>query len=123
MVKFEGQITAVGPHVSEFINSKLLVLFAEGAPEELSEFSILHNANGLAAPLAAGDTFYLDTTGYHILAVGEIANDNLASLGHVVLKFNGLLEPEMPGDICLEVQDIPSVEVGMSLRIEGRNDQ
>jgi PTS system glucitol/sorbitol-specific IIA component len=119
MVKFEGRVTVVGPYVSEFINSKLLVLFGEDAPEEVAEFSVLHNASGLSAPLAAGDTFYLDTTGFRVLAVGEIANDNLANLGHVVLKFNDLLEPEMPGDLCLQVRDIPPVVVGMTLRVEG----
>lgn len=119
MVKFEGQVTAVGPYVVEFIESKILVLFGESVPEELVEFSILHNGR-LIAPLMEGDTLYLDTKQYRVLAVGLIANDNLASLGHVVLKFNGLLEPEMPGDICLEVRDIPVITTGTVLRVEGQ---
>jgi PTS system glucitol/sorbitol-specific IIA component len=88
-------------------------------PEELAEFSILHNGR-LAAPLMEGDTLYLDSRPYRVLAVGLIANDNLTSLGHVVLKFNGLPEAEMPGDICLEVRDIPAITAGMVLRIEGQ---
>lgn len=118
MVKFEGQVTAVGPHVPEFIASKMLVLFGEDAPAELAEFSVLHNGQAVA-PLLEGDTFAIGMNRYRILAVGLIANDNLTTLGHVVLKFNGLLEPEMPGDICLEARELLSVEPGMVLRVEG----
>lgn len=118
MVKFEARVKAVGPHVSEFIASKMLVLFGEDAPEELAEFSILHDGRPVA-PLMEGDTLLIGTTRYHILAVGLIANDNLATLGHVVLKFNGLPEPEMPGDICLEAGELLPVEPGMILRVEG----
>jgi PTS system glucitol/sorbitol-specific IIA component len=67
-----------------------------------------------------GDTLYLDSRQYRLLAVGLIANDNLASLGHVVLKFNGLPEAGMPGDICLEARDIPAIKAGMVLRVEGQ---
>lgn len=120
MVKFEGQVVAVGPYVPEFIRSKILVLFGEDAPEELAEFSILHNGRPVA-PLLEGDTFSIGTNHYRILAVGLIANDNLATLGHVVLKFNGLLEPEMPGDICLEARELLPIEPGMVLRVEGES--
>jgi PTS system glucitol/sorbitol-specific IIA component len=48
-----------------------------------------------------------------VLAVGAVANQNLAALGHFIIKFNGATEPEMPGDICAEARSLPVLAVGM----------
>jgi PTS system glucitol/sorbitol-specific IIA component len=46
------------------------------------------------------------------LAVGSVASDNLLNLGHLDLKANGLVEPEMPGDVNVEATVLPSVQIG-----------
>ncbi|MFN8499174.1 MAG: PTS glucitol/sorbitol transporter subunit IIA [Anaerolineae bacterium] len=117
--KYEAQITAIGPLVDEFRDSGILVLFREGAPEELAEFSILHDGQELRAPVAPGDEIVLGDARFRVLAVGDVASANLASLGHLVMKFNDQTAPEMPGDVCLEARPIPPVAVGMSLKILG----
>ena len=119
MIKYEATITEIGPLVDEFIEHKILVLFGAEAPEELAEFSVLHDGTELHDPIAAGDTVHLDDHAYQVLAVGEVVNANLANLGHLILKFNGLDEPEMPGDVNVEDEDIPELGPGMKLRIEG----
>jgi glucitol/sorbitol PTS system EIIA component len=120
MVKYQAQITFIGPMVSEFMDHNIVVLFGSSAPDELQEFAILHNGTELYAPLKAGDTVILSGTSFAILAVGDVSNDNLANLGHLVLKFNGETVPEMPGDVCLEKKSLPSVKVGSMLLIEGK---
>ena len=117
--KYEARITAIGPLVDEFRDNNILVLFREGAPQELAEFSILHDGQDLRAPVAPGDEIVLGDERFRVLAVGEVASGNLASLGHLVMKFNNQTTPEMPGDVCLEVRPIPPVAVGMSLKIVG----
>lgn len=119
MIKYEGQITALGPYTSEFIDAGILVLFGLDAPEELTEFAILHDGKILHAPIVAGDVIYFDTASFHIMAVGEVANANLAHLGHLVIKFNGEAEPELPGDVCVAALPLPEIAVGTRLRIEG----
>jgi PTS system glucitol/sorbitol-specific IIA component len=121
MLKYQAKVTSIGPYVSEFIDHNILVLFGDQVPEELADFSILHDGKELSGTLNAGDVVYLGENKYSVLAVGEVANENLANLGHLVLKFNGETEPEMPGDVCVEAKPLPTIEPGMSIRIEDGN--
>ncbi len=118
MIKYQATITAIGPLVSEFIDHNILVLFGETAPEELAEFSIIHNGKDMQGTLAVGDLVCLGDAKFEVLAVGEGANDNLKNLGHLILKFNGETEPEMPGDVCVEAKPLPYIEQGLEIRIE-----
>jgi PTS system glucitol/sorbitol-specific IIA component len=94
MNKYAATVTYVGPLAGEFLAEQIVVLFGQNAPEELAEFSIIHDGVTLTAPFVAGDRVTLDRQPYVILAVGEVANDNLANLGHLVLKFNvSVLKP------------------------------
>ena len=118
MLKYEGRITAVGPLAGEFVDAGILVFFGLSAPEELAEFAILHDGAQLHAAVTAGDRIRLDGHTYRVLAVGDIANGNLERLGHLVVKFNGQTEPEMPGDVCVEAKVLPPIGVGMRFAIE-----
>jgi glucitol/sorbitol PTS system EIIA component len=118
MLKYQATISSIGPMVDEFLSEGVVVLFGEGAPEELREFAILHNGKTLSAPIAAGDVVSFDDVRYRVLAVGDVANSNLSNLGHFVMKCNGMTEPEMPGDVCVEMKVPPKLHVGSSLRIE-----
>ena len=119
MIKYQASITAIGPLVSEFIEADILVLFGSNAPEELAEFSVLHDGTELAGTLSPGDIVLLGEYRYQVLAVGDVASTNLSNLGHLVLKFNGETEAEMPGDVCVEAKPIPALELGMVLEIQG----
>jgi glucitol/sorbitol PTS system EIIA component len=118
VIKYQALITQIGPLVSEFIDSGILVLFGADAPEELAEFAILHDGKELVEPVAPGDSVTIGADRFQVLAVGEVANTNLANLGHLVLKFNGQTVVEMPGDVCLEAKKLPPVEVGMLLTVQ-----
>ena len=119
VIKYQARVTEIGPLVDEFIEHGILVLFGQDAPEELAEFSILHNGHELVEPLQVGDKVFLGEESFTILALGEVANTNFASLGHLILKFNGLDTPEMPGDVCVEQKPIPAIAEGTEVRIEG----
>jgi PTS system glucitol/sorbitol-specific IIA component len=118
MIKYQATVTAIGPYVAEFIDHQILVLFGAEAPEELAEFSILHDGKELKGELMVGDIVFLNDSPYKVLAVGEVANNNLKNLGHLVLKFNDETEPEMPGDVCLESKPFPKIGPGLKIRIE-----
>ena len=120
MIKFTARVTGIGPLTGEFVEAGMLVLFSASAPEELHDFAILHDGQGLQAPVAAGDDVHIDGRAFQVLAVGEVANDNLRNLGHLVLKFNGQSSPELPGDVCLEAQPLPAIAVGTLFTIESR---
>lgn len=119
-IKYEMKVVSVGPMVREFTTNGILVFFGEGAPEELMDFSIIHRSSGLKEPVAPGDKVLIGSMSYKVLAVGEVANENIANLGHVIIKTNGLTEPELPGDICVESRILPTIAVGNRIQIVGR---
>jgi glucitol/sorbitol PTS system EIIA component len=118
MIKYQANVVAVGAGVQEFLDAGVIVLFGQQAPGELAEFAILHDGAQLLAPIAAGDVVSFDSSSYRVLAVGDVASQNLANLGHLVLKCNGLDEPEMPGDVCVEAKPLPRIGRGTRLRID-----
>jgi PTS system glucitol/sorbitol-specific IIA component len=122
MTKYQARITAIGPLVSEFVDAGILVFFGQTAPPELAEFSILHDGTHLEGVVSAGDRLCLDDHVYQVLAVGDVANKNLDTLGHLVVKFSGATVPQLPGDVCVEAAPLPKLELGMSFRIEAEGD-
>jgi PTS system glucitol/sorbitol-specific IIA component len=114
---YELTITAVGPLVTEFTEVGVWVFFRDDAPDELAEFALLHRAGKLREPLAAGQVFEIDGQRYTIMGVGELANGNILELGHMVLKANGALTPDLPGEVCIEALPLPEPSVGMLLRV------
>ena len=115
MIKYAATVHEVGPLVDEFVAAGVLVFFGLNAPDELRDFAILHDGTELVAEVMPGDRFCLDGQDYTILAVGEVANQNLRALGHFVIKFNGETSPEMPGDICAEARPLPSIRPGSQM--------
>ena len=118
-IKFQAEVTEIGPLVTEFIDAGILVFFAEGAPPELVEFSIIHNGKSLESDLVPGDEITIDDESFKILAVGEVANENFRNLGHLIMKFNGKIKVELPGDVCVEQKKVPDIRIGTVIKIMG----
>jgi len=103
---YSTRITELGPEVPEFLEAGLVILFKTGAPPELAEMSVLHEpGDPREEPPKPGDILALGDRELRITAVGEKAWKNVLELGHVVLKFNGLGEAELPGEIYVEETD------------------
>lgn len=122
MIKFEATVTHVGELVNEFVDEGILVFFGETAPHELREFSIIHDGEFLETDLVPEDVVSLDGVNYRILAVGDIANTNFRNLGHLVLKFNGEFDVELPGDVCVEKKELSMVQPGSKILIYTKKD-
>ena len=121
--RYATTVTAVGEQVAEFITQGLLVWFAEGAPEELHFFTVLHRPTVTTGGVRPGDLVRIDDKAFRVTAVGEVANDNMVNLGHMDLKANGAAEAPLPGDICLEELPLPEPRPGTTLVIEGEATQ
>lgn len=118
MIKYTGKVISIGPLVTEFIEAGILVFFGANAPEELLDFSIVHDGTQLVEPVTPGDTVIIDGNHFRVLAVGEVVNSNLGNLGHLILKFNGKDSAQLPGDVNVEEKPVPSIEVGSVFSIE-----
>ena len=117
MVVYKTTVTAVGELVSDFRDQGILVFFGEGAPIELHDFSVLHKVEISQRAPEVGDVIKINNDEFNVLAVGSVASDNLLNLGHLDLKANGLTEAELPGDVNVEVRELPMIKVGDVLEI------
>ena len=116
--RYAAMVTAVGEQVPEFIGQGLLIWFAEGAPEELHFFAVLHRPTVTTGGVRPGDVVRIDDKAFRVTAVGEVANDNMVNLGHIDMKANGASEAPLPGDLCLEELPLPEPRPGTMLVIE-----
>jgi glucitol/sorbitol PTS system EIIA component len=116
--RYAATVTAVGEQVPEFIGQGLLIWFAEGAPEELHFFTVLHRPTVTTGGVRPGDLVRIDDKAFRVTAVGEVANDNMVNLGHIDMKANGPSEAPLPGDLCLEELPLPEPRPGTMLVIE-----
>ncbi|MBE7552735.1 MAG: PTS glucitol/sorbitol transporter subunit IIA [Anaerolineales bacterium] len=122
ITKYETKVTKLGPVTQDFMAEGILVFFQNTVPDELAEIAILHTHNQLQQEVVAGDKLIIDDQPLTILCVGEVANENLANLGHFVVKFNGLTQPEMPGDISVPSNaPIPPIAPGTIVKIVSEN--
>jgi PTS system glucitol/sorbitol-specific IIA component len=117
--RYASTVTAVGEQVPEFIGQGLLIWFAEGAPEELHFFTVLHRPTVTTGGVRPGDLVRIDDKAFRVTAVGEVANENMVNLGHIDMKANGAAEAPLPGDLCLEELPLPEPRPGTTLVIEG----
>lgn len=118
MTKFFARVSSIGEYAEEFINDGILVFFADNAPEELQDYSVVHdNSHVLSNDVKPGDEICIGNESFPILAIGKVANENLRNLGHLVLKFNGINEAEMDGDVNVPLSPIPAIVVGTEIEI------
>jgi PTS system glucitol/sorbitol-specific IIA component len=117
-VRYSTVVTRVGPLVKDFVTEGRLVLFAEGAPEELHDFSVLHAPDEGFEEVRVGDSLIIGAATFRVTALGEVANKNLEAIGHAVFKANGNVEPDMPGDICVEARALPLPRPGQKIVVE-----
>lgn len=122
MTKYETTVIAVGEMAAEFAAEGVLIFFGHEAPEELHDFAVLTHLGELHGEVEPGDRLEIDGVTYSVTGVGELANQNLAQLGHLVVKFNELSIVELPGDISVTSGPIPELKEGMAVRITSGRD-
>ena len=112
----KSEITAIGPEVADLAEGGVLILFADGAPPELAEVSVLHrvleqSASGEPAP---GSTVSFGNVSVKVTAVGPLAWAKVREMGHVVISFNGATTAERPGEISVEVLEAATLVAALT---------
>jgi PTS system glucitol/sorbitol-specific IIA component len=114
---YSTTVTHIGELVESFRVAGYLVFFGANAPEELHDFCVLHEVEEKAESLEVGDIVTIGETQLEILAVGDVASENLMNLGHLNLKANGLPNAELPGDVNVAAIELPTVTIGQRVTI------
>lgn len=120
-MKYHSEITGWGEEALFFLSEKemnFIIIFNEGAPAELAEISVLHKPAPILVDLAVGDTVIICGKVFTITAIGDEARQTLNELGHCTLSFKGGAEPERPGCIMLEGEDLVAEDFTVGGTIE-----
>jgi PTS system glucitol/sorbitol-specific IIA component len=103
----ETEITAIGPEAAEMAEGGIVILFADGAPPELAEVSVLHKTaqEPSDAEPPIGSSVRFGALQVKITGIGPTAWAKMKSMGHIVFAFNGGDGSDRPGEIC--VTEVP----------------
>lgn len=115
---FRSIIADIGGETSELIENGIIILFGENAPEELKEYCVLIKERKLNGLIKNGDMFKINGFLYSVTDVGDYANVNLDSLGHVTLMINNDTHEEIVGGcIYLSGEEIPELKKEMDIEV------
>ena len=116
---YTTKIVGIGGEVAKFTSLvKMLVIFDDSMVlPELRDFSVLHSGNKLTDVIKPGDILQIAESKFKILRVGNEVNNNIKSLGHIVIKFNDDKEELLEGSVHVEDKPIPQLRVGDEIAI------
>jgi PTS system glucitol/sorbitol-specific IIA component len=113
---FRTVVTEVSDEARELAEGGILILFAEGAPPELAEVSVLHRVQ--TAPTAdspsVGAELRLGGVSTRLTAIGDYAWKKIGEMGHVVINFNGADSTPRPGEICVSPIDATALNAALT---------
>jgi PTS system glucitol/sorbitol-specific IIA component len=119
MVDIKATITAIGPEAIS-ATDPLVILFDEDATAALKQIALLQEFESEEAmsqlTLATGDQLSIDDQVYQVAYVGEVANDNLQTIGHATLLFTSVPETDRLGNgVYLSPYVKPNFKVGTTI--------
>lgn len=115
---YETKILKVGEQAHLFEEEKMIILFGENAPSDLSSYCYNIEVVPTKDKIKTGMNLYIDKECYKITAVGESVTKNLNNLGHITIRFSGQQEADLPGTLHLEKGVFPKIKKGTLLRVE-----
>lgn len=114
---YENKVKNIGALANSFLEDKMFILFGDEAPQDLKDFCYNIDVVDAAGDIQAGQKLIINDEQFEITAVGNLVQRNLVQLGHITLRFDGSIAPELPGTLYLESKDIPTIEQGALLKI------
>ncbi|MDD3810556.1 MAG: PTS glucitol/sorbitol transporter subunit IIA [Erysipelotrichaceae bacterium] len=114
---YENTINGYGALASTFLEEGIVIFFGENAPATLKDYCYTIDIKKARDVIEVGQTIEIGTNHYKITAVGEVAQKNLESLGHLTIAFTGENESVLPGTIVVEKNQIPEIGNGTQIKI------
>lgn len=117
-VIYENIIKNIGSEVAAFEGEEMFILFGDNAPDTLKDFCYTIDIKPVNESIEVGHTVVIDNKEYEITALGSVAEQNLASLGHVTIVFDGATEASLPGSIYVKGSGVPKLTIGSEILIK-----
>ncbi|MFA0086042.1 PTS glucitol/sorbitol transporter subunit IIA [Vibrio sp. 10N.261.51.F12] len=96
-LQFKASITKIGELANDSLEDDMMILFNESAPEDVVDYCFIHNQGAERGTLTTESTLLIGERDYIVTSIGKMATKNLNELGHVTIKFDGRMTPELPG--------------------------
>ncbi len=83
---YASTVASIGADATEMLDGGVVIFFGDPCPKELAEVSIVHEPT--VPPQRdprAGDVLRVGGSAVTLTAVGELAGENLRTLGHIVV--------------------------------------
>lgn len=117
-MEITATVTAIGTQALD-ADDPLVILFDESATAALRDIAVIQRfastTEQAALALVAGDQLVIDATPYTITSVGQLANTNLQTIGHVSLIFAPVPEQPLANALYLTPVVKPKLTVGSQL--------
>lgn len=117
-VIYKNTIKNIGAEVSAFEGEEMFILFGDNAPDTLKDFCYTIDIEPVSESIEVGNTLVIDGNEYEITALGNVAEKNLVSLGHVTIVFDGATEASLPGSIYVKGTSVPKLNIGSEILIK-----
>lgn len=115
---YESTVTEIGADVDMFLEEKMMIIFNESAPQELHDIAVLHRIAPLEGHITVGDELAFDDQTYKITFVGEKVNETVSEFGHCTISFNGADHADLPGTLCVEAKEMPTISTSTKFTIK-----
>ena len=116
MSVYRTTVQSAGSSVDAF-GGEMMILFGENAPDTLKDFCSGIDVVPIEKKIETGMSISYDGVPYKILAVGDLAERNLVSLGHLTVNFTGTPDECLPGAIVVEKKDSTDMKIGTVIEI------
>ncbi len=118
MAYYESTVLRAGNEASELVDGGVLILYADPIPDALESVSVVHAPTAPpSAAMRAGDLLDVGDQRLRITRVGDLADENLRTLGHVVVYVDpGDDAPLLPGAVHAR-GPLRTPEAGAALRL------
>ncbi|MBS7577427.1 MULTISPECIES: PTS glucitol/sorbitol transporter subunit IIA [unclassified Enterococcus] len=117
MTIFKTKIKGIGAEAALFKEEKMIILFGEAAPDGLAEYCYNIEINQTTEPIEEGMQLLVAGSEFEITAVGSVVNQNLNTLGHITIKFDGSKVAELPGTLYVEAKSLPDIKIDAIVEI------
>ena len=116
-VIYKNIVKNIGSLVESFEGEEMFILFGDNAPDTLKDFCYKIDIEPVNESIKVGHTLAIDGNEFKITALGNVAEKNLASLGHVTIVFDGATEASLPGSIYVQRSSVPKLSIGSEILI------
>lgn len=117
-VKYKTSVVEVGNSIKE-IGDDIIILFGSNVTDDLKDYCYVINTNSVEGKIKVGDYIEFDGEEFEILGLGDMAQKNLESLGHLSIYTNGNLDELLPGAIVVDLSKSVNIKKGTIIKIIG----